>query len=134
MAGRARCWVCGLVLPQGKRGVCSACVDGLEGYCTRCTHRDACARLYRAASAARRLEGLQAPTYPPCLQVPAQRAPRPQLERIQRAAYGAPLVGVVVLLLASEDAVLEVESRHQAAIEAGVAELALAWGARLRRV
>ena len=132
MAGRGRCWVCGSLLGRGA-GVCDQCLESLEGWCSRCQHRSACQRLYAAAAERRRRAGLQPPSYPPCLCRPAVAVRRPQLERAQRRVYGAPLVGVVVLVLAAMDGVVDEERRRQTQLEADVVELARAWGARLRR-
>ena len=130
MSNRGRCWLCGVLLDSG-RGVCDECSSRIVGLCGRCEQRDTCDGLYRRAIAQCARDGHQTPSYPPCLMLPAYPQHRPQLERVQRRAYGLPVVGVVVLILAAETEASEREERCQ--MIGDVETLARAWGARHRR-
>lgn len=132
MARPNRCWICGAVLRDG-RGVCSECVSAVSGLCSRCIGRGLCETTYRIAAEERERAGLEPPAYPPCT-YPAPGAPARShgLERTQRATYGLPAVGLVPLILAAEDAVIE-EAHAREGFSSEVIALAERWGARVRR-
>lgn len=128
----SRCWLCGGTLRPGERGVCSGCASSLDGLCGRCSARDLCGKMFQRALSERRREGLDPPPYPPCTNRPADAGAHARLRRTQLDVYGLPVVGVVVLILAAGDLVVEADQRHQVDMSERVRELVRAWGARWR--
>ena len=128
----SRCWLCGGALGSGERGVCASCVASLAGLCGRCSARGVCEALYRRALEERTRAGREAPPYPPCTARPVEVDEHPRLRRTQLEVYGLPVVGVVVLILAQGDLVVEEDTRRQVEMSERVQELVRAWGARWR--
>ena len=128
MAGRGRCWVCGLLLEATATGrICRACLAESQGMCSRCEDREECGASFRATTTRRRREGLGPPLYPPCTHRGEAPAPR-WLCLTQQRVYGADLSGVGAVLVAESNATAYASVRGDTALRSYVAEIARRWG------